>query len=128
MLFKVLSTFYVWLVDGIPLLIQIFFVFLALPQLGIILSGFWGAVFILTVYYTVPLSDLFYAHEASSGKFRLADLRSLAPKIASEYVAMIKDSTLIALSGFINDVYWRAQQVGRNSKISKRCSSPPSFT
>ena len=56
MLFKALSAFYVSLLDGIPLLIQIPFVFLALPQ---------------------------------------------------------KDSTLVSLSGFIHDVYWRAQQVGR---------------
>lgn len=112
-LFRMLSVFYVALLDGIPLLIQIPFVFLALPQVGIMLSGFEGAVFILTLYYTVPLSDLFTMHAATSGKFRLADLRSLAPKIAGAYVALIKDSTLVSLSGFIHDVYWRAQQLGR---------------
>jgi polar amino acid transport system permease protein len=112
-LFRVLSAFYVSLVDGIPLLIQIPLVFLALPQVGIVFSGLEGAVFILTLYYTVPLSDLFTTHAAASGNIRLADLRSLAPEIAGTYVALIKDSTLVSLSGFIHDVYWRAQQVGR---------------
>ena len=37
-----LSTFYVSLIRGTPLYLQIFFFFLALPQLGIILSGFLG--------------------------------------------------------------------------------------
>ena len=77
------------------------------------LSGIEGAVLILTLYYTVPLSDLFTTHAASSGSIRLADLRSLTPKIAGAYVAMIKDTTLVSLSGFIHDVYWRAGQVGR---------------
>jgi polar amino acid transport system permease protein len=111
--FNALSTFYVYLADGVPLLVQIFFVFLALPQLGIILNGFWAAVSVLTVYYSARLSDVFYAHEASLGNIREADLRSLIPKIASEYVAMIKDTTLVTGTGFIHDVYWRAQQVGR---------------
>jgi His/Glu/Gln/Arg/opine family amino acid ABC transporter permease subunit len=36
---NVLSRFYVWLIDGIPLLLQIFFIFLALPQLGFSFQG-----------------------------------------------------------------------------------------
>ena len=37
--FNALSIFYVYLADGVPLLLQIFFVFLGLPQLGIVLMG-----------------------------------------------------------------------------------------
>ena len=37
---KALSAFYVWLIDGIPLLSQIPIVFFALPQIGIVLPGF----------------------------------------------------------------------------------------
>ena len=106
--FNALSTLYVYLADGVPLLLQIFFVFLALPQLGIILNGIWAAILVLSVYYSARLSDVFYAHEPS-----LEDLRVLVPKIAGEYVGMIKDTTLVTATGFIHDVYWRAQQVGR---------------
>ena len=42
---KALSAFYVWLVDGIPLLLQIPIVFFALPQIGIVLPGFWSGVY-----------------------------------------------------------------------------------
>ena len=42
-----LSTFYVSLIRGTPLYLQIFFFFLALPQLGIILPGLWAGVIAL---------------------------------------------------------------------------------
>ena len=106
--FNALSALYVYLADGVPLLLQIFFVFLALPQLGIILNGIWAAITVLTVYYSARLSDLFYAHEPA-----LENARALVPKIAGEYVGMIKDTTLVAATGFIHDVYWRAGRVGR---------------
>ena len=111
--FNALSTVYVYLADGVPLLLQIFFVFLALPQLGIVLSGTWAAIIVLTVYYSARLSDLFYRRQVSLGDIRARDLRSLVPKIAGEYVMMIKDTTLVTTTGFIHDIYWRAQQVGR---------------
>ena len=111
--FNALSTVYVYLADGVPLLLQIFFVFLALPQLGIVLSGTWAAIIVLTVYYSARLSDLFYRRQVSLGDIRARDLRSLVPKIAGEYVMMIKDTTLVTGTGFIYDVYWRAQRVGR---------------
>ena len=111
--FNALSTFYVYLADGVPLLLQIFFVFLALPQLGIFLNGTWAAIVVLTVYYSARLSDVFYTRMASLENIREVNLRPLIPMIANEYVMMIKDTTLVTGTGFIHDVYWRAQHVGR---------------
>ena len=111
--FNALSTFYVYLADGVPLLLQIFFVFLALPQLGILLNGLWAAVFVLSVYYSARLSDVFYGRAVSFDNLREIHLRPLIPRIANEYVMMIKDTTLVTGTGFIYDVYWRAQRVGR---------------
>jgi len=111
--FNVLSTAYVYLADGVPLLLQIFFVFLALPQMGIILNGIWAAIVVLTFYYSARLSDIFYPRGLSLGNIREVDLRSLIPKIAGEYVLMVKDTTLVTATGFIHDVYWRAGQIGR---------------
>lgn len=108
-----LSTFYVWLLDGIPLLLQIFFIFLALPQLGIFLPGFWAAVFVLTVYYSAHMSNIFNEHFASSGNVLSPAREALIPAIANAFIAMIKDSTLIATTGFIHDIFWRATKVGR---------------
>jgi polar amino acid transport system permease protein len=99
--------------DGIPLLLQIFFIFLALPQLGIVLPGFWSAVLVLSLYYSARLSELFSARLVSLENIREGAWRALIPGIGSEFVAMIKDSTLISTTGFIYDVYWRARRVGR---------------
>ena len=56
---KALSSLYVWLIEGVPLLLQIPFVYLALPQIGIVLSGFWGGIFVLTLNYGSHMSKFF---------------------------------------------------------------------
>ena len=110
---KALSTFYVWLIDGIPLLLQIFFIFLALPQLGIFLPGFVAAVFVMVVNYGSHTSNIFYEHFAATGKSQDKTRLSLISPLTNELTSMIKDSTLISVTGFIHDVLWRATRVGR---------------
>jgi polar amino acid transport system permease protein len=108
-----LSTFYVWLIDWIPLLLQIFFIFLVLPRIGIILPGFWGAVLVLTLNYGSHMSKVFYECFAATGKSQGKFWIPLIQPLTDEFTSMIKDTTLIALTGFIHDVYWRATRVGR---------------
>jgi His/Glu/Gln/Arg/opine family amino acid ABC transporter permease subunit len=110
---KALSTFYVWLIDGIPLLLQIPFVFLALPQIGIVLPGFWGGIFVLTLNYGSRMSKIFYERFAAPGKRPGEAWTSFVQPLTDEFTSMIKDTTLISLSGLIYDVYWRATKVGR---------------
>jgi His/Glu/Gln/Arg/opine family amino acid ABC transporter permease subunit len=104
-----LSKFYVWLIDGIPLLLQIFFIFLALPRVGIILPGFWVAVLVLTLNYASRMSKIFYERFAAIGKIQGETWISSIQPLTNEFTSMIKDSTLISLTGFIHDVYWRAE-------------------
>jgi polar amino acid transport system permease protein len=40
-------------------------------------------------------------------------LRLAIPPIGNEYIAMLKDSSLVAVTGFVHEVLWRAQKVGR---------------
>ena len=108
-----LSTFYVWLLDGIPLLLQIFFIFLVLPRIGIILPGFWGAVLVLTLNYGSHMSKIFYERFANNGKSQGKFWIPLIQPLTDEFTSMLKDTTLIALTGFIHDVYWRATRMGR---------------
>ena len=110
---KALSIFYVWLIDGIPLLLQIFFIFLALPQLGIYLPGFWAAVLVIAVNYGSRMSEVFYPRFATTGKSQGETRLSLVVPFANEFTSMIKDSTLISVTGFIHDVMWRATKAGR---------------
>jgi polar amino acid transport system permease protein len=110
---KLFSTFYVWLIDGIPLLLQIPFVFLALPQIGIALPGFWAGVLVLTVNYGSRMSKIFTERFATTGRSQGETWTAFIQPLTNEFTSIVKDSTLISLAGFIHDVYWRANRIGR---------------
>jgi His/Glu/Gln/Arg/opine family amino acid ABC transporter permease subunit len=63
-----LSTFYVSLIRGTPLYLQILFFFLALPQLDIRLSGEAAGVLALGLNYGAYMSEIFRAGLSSVGK------------------------------------------------------------
>jgi polar amino acid transport system permease protein len=128
-----ISTFYVSLIRGTPLYLQVIFFFMALPQMGIILSGFLSGVLALGLNYGAYMSEIFRAgilsvskgqHEAAtalgmSGWQRMRfivlpqALRLAIPPIGNEFIAMLKDSALVSVTGFVHELLWRAQKVGR---------------
>lgn len=128
-----LSTFYVSLIRGTPLYLQIFFFFLALPQLGIILTGLWAGVLALGLNYGAYMSEIFRAGLASVGKGQREAaiaigmtprqtmqrivlpqaLRFAIPPIGNDFIAMTKDSALVSATGFVHEIMWRATKVGR---------------
>src|SRR5574339_77630 len=128
-----LSTFYVSLIRGTPLYLQIFFFFLALPQVGINLPGFWAGVLALGLNYGAYMSEIFRAGLASVGKGQREAaialgmtprqtlqrivlpqaLRFAIPPIGNDFIAMTKDSALVAGTGFVHEIMWRSQKVGR---------------
>ncbi len=128
-----LSTFYVSLIRGTPLYLQIFFFFLALPQLGIVLSGLFAGVLALGLNYGAYMSEIFRAGLGSVGKGQREAaialgmnprqtmqrivlpqaLRFAIPPIGNDFIAMTKDSALVAATGFVHEVMWRATRVGR---------------
>jgi polar amino acid transport system permease protein len=128
-----LSTFYVSLIRGTPLFLQIFFFFLALPQIGIVLSGFLAGVTALGLNYGAYMSEIFRAGLGSVGKGQREAaialgmtpwqtmkrvvlpqaLRFAIPPIGNDFIAMTKDSALISATGFVHEVTWRATRVGR---------------
>jgi len=128
-----LSTFYVSLIRGTPLYLQIFFFFLALPQLGIILSGIVSGVLALGLNYGAYMSETFRAGLASVSKGQREAaaalgmtplqtmrrivlpqaLRFAIPPMGNDFISMTKDSALVAATGFVHEVMWRATRVGR---------------
>lgn len=128
-----LSTFYVSLIRGTPLYLQIFFFFLALPQLGIILTGLMAGVLALGLNYGAYMSEIFRAGLASVGRGQREAaiaigmnpwqtmkrivlpqaLRFALPPTGNEFIAMTKDSALVSATGFVHEVMWRATRVGR---------------
>lgn len=128
-----LSTFYVSLIRGTPLYLQIFFFFLALPQLGIVLTGLFAGVLALGLNYGAYMSEIFRAGLASVGKGQREAaialgmtpiqtmrrivlpqaLRFAIPPVGNEFIAMTKDSALVSATGFVHEIMWRATRVGR---------------
>ncbi len=128
-----LSTFYVSLIRGTPLYLQIFFFFLALPQLGIVLPGLWAGVLALGLNYGAYMSETFRAGILSVGKGQREAalalgmtygqmmrrivlpqaLRFAIPPIGNDFISMTKDSALVAATGFVHELMWRAVKVGR---------------
>jgi len=128
-----LSTFYVSLIRGTPLYLQIFFFFLALPQLGIVLKGLWAGVLALGLNYGAYMSEIFRAGLSSVGKGQREAalalgmtptqtmrrivlpqaLRFAIPPTGNEFIAMTKDSALVSATGFVHELMWRATKVGR---------------
>lgn len=130
-----LATFYVSLIRGTPLLLQIFFFFLALPQLGIVLTGMTAGVLALGINYGAYNTEIVRAGIQSVGvgqrEAALAlgmtngqimrrvilpqALRLTIPPLGNQFVAMLKDTSLVATTGFVWEILWRAQKVGRSN-------------
>jgi polar amino acid transport system permease protein len=130
-----LSTFYISLIRGTPLILQIFFFFLALPQLGIQLPGLWAGVIALGLNYGAYMSEIFRAGILAVGKGQREAalalgmtysqlmrrivlpqaLRFAIPPTGNEFIAMLKDSALVSVTGFVHETLWRAQRVGRGN-------------
>ncbi len=128
-----LSTFYVSLIRGTPLYLQIFFFFLALPQLGIVLSGLLSGVLALGLNYGAYMSEIFRAGLSAVGKGQREAamaigmtptqtmrrivlpqaLRFAIPPTGNEFIAMTKDSALVSATGFVHELMWRSTRVGR---------------
>ncbi len=128
-----ISTFYVSLIRGTPLYLQIFFFFLALPQLGIVLSGIFAGVLALGLNYGAYMSETFRAALSSVGKGQreaaaalgMTPLQTMGrivlpqamrfaiPPMGNDFISMTKDSALVAATGFVHEVMWRATRVGR---------------
>ena len=128
-----LATFYISLIRGTPLLLQVVFFFLALPQLGIRLSGLSAGVLALGLNYGAYMTEIMRAgiQSVSAGQREAAEsmgmthfqimrfivlpqaLRLVIPPIGNQFIAMLKDTSLISVTGFVWELLWRAQKQGR---------------
>ena len=126
------ASFYVSLVRGTPLLVQIYFIYFSLPALGIILPAIPAGIIALGFNYGAYMSEIFRAGIQAVPKaqaegaqalgmpgpliFRRIVLpqavRIVTPAIGNEFIAMIKDSALVSIIG-VNEVLWRAETSGR---------------
>ncbi len=132
-----LASFYVSLVRGTPLIVQLLFLYLALPQIWdgfakvpLIVLGIFGLAFNYGAYMTeifragiqaVPRGQI----EASAALGMTEGMtmrrvilpqavRIITPAIGNEFIAMIKDSALVSVIG-VQEILWRAQRIGQSN-------------
>ena len=126
------SGFYISLIRGTPLLVQIYIWYLGLPRLDIVLDPRVAGILALGVNYGAYMTEIFRAgiqaisvgqREAAqalgmtSGQtFRRIILpqafRIVIPPIGNEFIAMMKDSSLVSVMA-VQELTWRANKIGR---------------
>lgn len=132
-----IATLYVSLVRGTPLIVQIIFVYLALPEFGIVLDPLTGGILALSFNYGAYLTEIFRAgieaiprgQREAAGALGMTGahtmrriilpqaVRIVIPAIGNDFISMIKDSALVSYVG-IQELFWRAQSVGtRNFRM-----------
>ncbi len=126
-----LASLYVSLLRGTPLIVQIFFIYFALPQLGIVLPAIPTGIIALGVNYGAYMTEIFRAgiqavprsQTEAAAALGMPDrlvfrrivmpqaVRIVTPAVGNEFVAMIKDSALVNFIG-VQELFWRAEVTG----------------
>lgn len=126
------ATLYVSLVRGTPLLVQIIFAYYALPQAGIVLDPIPTGIIALGFNYGAYMTEIFRAgiqavprgQTEAAGALGMREshtfrrivlpqaIRIVIPAIGNEFIAMIKDSSLVSIIT-VQELLWRAQNIGR---------------
>jgi polar amino acid transport system permease protein len=126
------ASFYVSFFRGTPLLLQLLFWYLALPQVGLVFDPIICAVGALGMNYGAYMTELFRAgiQAVPAGQREAAvalgmsertafrrivvpqAFKIILPAIGNDFIAMLKDSAL-ASAVTLQEILWRAQNAGR---------------
>jgi polar amino acid transport system permease protein len=129
-----IATFYASLFRGTPLLIQVLMIYLALPQIGIILGGLSSGIIALSLNYGAYLAETIrsgivsvpHGQREATMAFGLPRwaiavrivgpqaLRIIIPPAGAQFISMLKDSSLVSLMG-LWELNFLAQSYGRAS-------------
>jgi polar amino acid transport system permease protein len=132
-----IASFYVSLVRGTPLVVQLLFFYLALPQIWpgfaqipVIILGIAALAFNYGAYMTeifragiqaIPRGQVeaAYALGMTEGMTMRRvilpqAIRIITPAIGNEFIAMIKDSALVSIIT-VQELLWRAQRIGQSN-------------
>jgi len=128
------ASLYVSLVRGTPLLVQIFFVYYALPEVlppVAKVPGIYLGILALSFNYGAYMTEIFRAgiQAVPRGQSEAAQalgmpertvlrrivlpqaIRIVIPAIGNEFIAMIKDSSLVSVVA-VQELLWRARRAG----------------
>ena len=107
--------FYIWLMRGTPLMLQLLFVYFALPMIGIMLPDMAAALLAFTLNYAAYFAEIFRAgiQSVPRGQYEAAKtlgmtypqtmrriilpqvIRIVLPPVSNETINLVKDTSLI---------------------------------
>ncbi|KRM60598.1 glutamine ABC transporter membrane protein [Paucilactobacillus vaccinostercus DSM 20634] len=111
--------FYVWLMRGTPLLLQLIFVFYGLPIIGVVFHRYDAAVFAFILNYGAYFAEIFRGglQSIDNGQYESARVLRLSywqtirkivipqvvkivlPSVGNEVINLVKDSSLVYVIG-----------------------------
>ena len=120
-----LATFYTSLFRGLPLLMQIYIIYLGLPQVGYVISAVPAGIMALSLCYGAYMTEIFRAgiqsinRGQSEGATALGlssnqtmflvvlpqAMRVIIPPTGNQFIAMLKDSSLVSVVGVWEIMY-----------------------
>lgn len=125
-----IARFYVWIIRGTPLLVQLFVIFYGLPSIGIVIDAFPSAVIGFSISVGAYGSEIIRAAILSIGKgqweaaYSVGMTRSQAlrrvilpqaarvsvPPLANSFISLLKDTSLAAVIT-MPELFSKSQQI-----------------
>ena len=103
---KAISWFYVWVIRGTPLIVQIFIIFFGLAYVGIILDPIPAAILALTISQGAYNSEVIRAALGSIPKAALVAV----PSLGNSFISLLKDTSLVATIT-VHEIFQTAQAI-----------------
>lgn len=126
------ATFYTSLFRGLPLLMQIYIIYLGLPQVGIVIDAVPAGILALSLCYGAYMTEIFRAgiESISKGQWEGAKalglspnqtmflvilpqaMRVIVPPTGNQFISMLKDSSLVSVVG-VWEIMYLARTLGQ---------------
>lgn len=127
-----IGSFYTSFFRGVPLLMQLFLIYMGLPQINVVIEPIPAGILALSLCYGAYMTEIFRAGIISipSGQWEAADalgmsrakifrhvilpqaMRIIVPPTGNQFIAMLKDSSLVSVVG-VWDMMFVARAQGR---------------
>ncbi|MBP6116103.1 MAG: amino acid ABC transporter permease [Neisseriaceae bacterium] len=121
---------YIWVMRGTPLMLQMLFVYFALPSFGILLPDFLAAIVAFTLNYAAYFAEIFRAgiQSINKGQYEAAQVlgmsypqtmrriilpqmvKKILPPLSNETITLVKDTSLIYVLA-LNDLLRAARNI-----------------
>ncbi|MCR6497884.1 amino acid ABC transporter permease [Shinella sp. CPCC 101442] len=127
-----LATFYTSLFRGLPLLMQIYIIYLGLPQVGYVIGAVPAGILALSLCYGAYMTEIFRAGIQSIDRGQTEGatalglspaqtmtlvilpqaMRVIIPPTGNQFIAMLKDSSLVSVVG-VWEIMYLARTLGQ---------------